>query len=72
MILLILENLVYLDRVCVCVCVCVWLRYTVRYGGQRWQYSKSLSLWGHFFFAPLRKQAYKSYRMKFFENLKSY
>ncbi len=31
---------------------------------------KILVLVGTLFFAPLRKQAYKSYRMKFFKNLK--
>ncbi len=49
--------------VCVCVCVCVWFRYTLRYGDkmspQRWQYPKSLSVWGHFL-VPMRKPAYKS------------
>ncbi|XP_057192586.1 uncharacterized protein LOC130555991 isoform X2 [Triplophysa rosa] len=31
--------------------------------GERWQYPKSLSLWGHFL-VPMRKQAYKSYRIR--------
>jgi len=45
--------------VCVCVCVCVWFMYTLRYedkmSPQKWQYPKSLSLWGYFW-SPWRKQ----------------
>ncbi len=60
-------NVILLHRnivcVCVCVCVCMWFRYTLRYGDkmspQRWQYPKSLSVWGHFL-VPMRKPAYKS------------
>ncbi len=44
--------------------MCVVQVYPIHYGEnmspQRWQYPKSLSLWGHFLI-PMRKQAYKSY-----------
>ncbi len=35
------------------------------------QYPKLLSFWGHFL-VPMRKQAYKLYRIKFFENQKKF
>ncbi len=54
---------------CVCVCVCVAQVYRTLWGTEMAIF-KILVLVGTFFFAALRKQAYKSYRMKFFENLK--
>ncbi len=70
MILLILK-LVYSDcvLVCVCVCVCVCGSGIPYVMGDR-DGNIQICPVGTFFFAPLRKQAYKSYRIKFCENLK--
>ncbi len=57
---------------CVCVCVCVCGSGIPYVMGDRDGNIQNPCPCGDifFFFAPLRKQAYKSYRMTFFENLK--
>ncbi len=61
------------ECVCVCVCVCVWVVLIFpalrRPNALTRIYQYILTLWGHFM-VPTRKQAYKSFRFYFFENLK--
>ncbi len=56
----------YSLRVCVCVCVCS-IPYIM---GNKYPHNDSNTITILIFFLPMRKAAYKSYRMKFSENQK--